>query len=46
VLRADPELLVVNVVASPTEAQLEGEVEAEAVGAVEEAPESAAESER
>ena len=32
VLKADPELLVVNVVASPTEAQLEGEVETEAAG--------------
>jgi large subunit ribosomal protein L25 len=38
VLKADPELLVVNVVASPTEAQLEGEVDTEAAGVVEEAP--------
>jgi large subunit ribosomal protein L25 len=43
-LKADPELLVVNVVASPTEAQLEGEVELEAAG-VEEAPSSSAASE-
>jgi large subunit ribosomal protein L25 len=37
-LKSDPELLVVNVVPSPTEAQLEGEVEPEAAGVVEEAP--------
>jgi large subunit ribosomal protein L25 len=42
-LRADPELLVVNVVASPTEEQLEGEVDLEAAGVVEDAPESAEE---
>jgi large subunit ribosomal protein L25 len=41
VLKADPELLVVNVVASPTEAQLEGEVETEAAGVVEEEPQRA-----
>jgi large subunit ribosomal protein L25 len=35
-LRADPELLVVNVVASPTEAQMEATVDAEGAGVVEE----------
>jgi large subunit ribosomal protein L25 len=42
-LKADPELLVVNIVPSPTEAQLEGEVDLEAAG-VEEAASSASES--
>ena len=42
-LRSDPELLVVNVVASPTEEQLEGEVDLEAAGVVEDAPEAAEE---
>jgi large subunit ribosomal protein L25 len=41
-LKADPELLVVNVVPSPTEAQLEGEVDLEAAGVVEEAPSGSA----
>jgi large subunit ribosomal protein L25 len=45
VLKADAELLVVNVVASPTEAQLEGEAELEAAGAGEEAPSTPAASE-
>jgi large subunit ribosomal protein L25 len=40
-LKADAELLVVNVVASPTEAQLEAEVDLEAAGVVEDAPQSA-----
>jgi large subunit ribosomal protein L25 len=39
-LKADAELLVVNVVASPTEAQLEAEVDLEAAGVVEDAPQS------
>jgi large subunit ribosomal protein L25 len=47
-LKADPELLVVNVVAAPTEEQLEGEVEAEAApeaeAASEEAPAESSES--
>jgi large subunit ribosomal protein L25 len=38
VLKADPELLVVNVVPSPTEAQLESEVDTEAAGVVETPP--------
>lgn len=37
-LRTDPEALVVNVVAAPTEADLEAEVDAEGAGVVEEAP--------
>lgn len=41
-LRADPELLVVNIVATPTEAQLEGEVDTEGAGVVEQAPQAAA----
>ena len=41
-LKADPELLVVNVVASPTEAQLEAEVDLEAAGVVEDAPQTPA----
>jgi large subunit ribosomal protein L25 len=44
-LKADPELLVVNVVPSPTEAQLEGEVDLEAAGVVEEPPSTPAASE-
>jgi large subunit ribosomal protein L25 len=44
-LKADPELLVVNVVASPTEAQLEAEVDLEAAGVVEDAPQTPDESE-
>jgi large subunit ribosomal protein L25 len=43
-LKADAELLVVNVVASPTEAQMEGEVDLEGAGVVEEPPSSASES--
>lgn len=42
-LKADPELLVVNVVTSPTEEQLEGEVDLEAAGVVEERPSTPAE---
>jgi large subunit ribosomal protein L25 len=38
VLKADPEILVINIVPSPTEAQLEGEVDAEAAGVVETPP--------
>jgi large subunit ribosomal protein L25 len=41
-LRADPELLVVNIVAAPTEAQLEGEIDTEGAGVVEEAPQTPA----
>ncbi|MGD9986055.1 50S ribosomal protein L25/general stress protein Ctc [Pseudonocardia sp.] len=40
-LRTDPEALVVNVVASPTEADLEGEIDTEGAGVVEDAPASA-----
>jgi large subunit ribosomal protein L25 len=40
-LRTDPEILVVNVVAAPTEAQLEAEMDTEGAGVVEDAPESA-----
>jgi large subunit ribosomal protein L25 len=43
-LKADPELLVVNVVPSPTEQQMEGEVDLEGAGVVEESPSTAAES--
>ena len=43
-LKADPELLVVNVVASPTAEQLEAEVDLEAAGVVEQPPSAAAES--
>jgi large subunit ribosomal protein L25 len=39
-LRADPELLVVNIVAAPTEAQLEGEIDTEGAGVVEDAPQT------
>ncbi|WP_219415824.1 50S ribosomal protein L25/general stress protein Ctc [Pseudonocardia nigra] len=39
-LRTDPGALVVNVVASPTEAQMEAEVDAEAAGVVEDAPQT------
>lgn len=42
-LKADAELLVVNVVATPTEEQLEGEVDLEAAGVVEEQPSAPAE---
>ena len=45
VLRADPEILVVNVVAAPTEAQLEAELDTEGAGVVEDAPETPEESE-
>lgn len=41
VLKADAELLVVNVVVSPTEAQLEAASDIEGAGVVEEAPKSA-----
>ena len=40
-LRTDPEILVVNVVAAPTEAQLEAELDTEGAGVVEDQPESA-----
>ena len=41
-LRADAEILVVNIVAAPTEAQLEGEIDTEGAGVVEEAPQTPA----
>jgi len=41
-LVTDPEALVVNVVAAPTEADLEAEVDTEGAGVVEDAPESPA----
>jgi large subunit ribosomal protein L25 len=37
-LRSDPETLVVNVIAAPTEEQMEGEVDIEGAGVVEEPP--------
>jgi large subunit ribosomal protein L25 len=40
-LRTDPEILVVHVVAAPTEAQLEAELDTEVAGVVEDQPESA-----
>jgi large subunit ribosomal protein L25 len=40
-LRTDPEILVVNIVAAPTEAQLEAELDTEGAGVVEDAPDSA-----
>jgi large subunit ribosomal protein L25 len=40
-LRTDPEILVVNVVAAPTEEQLEAELDTEGAGVVEDAPETA-----
>jgi large subunit ribosomal protein L25 len=40
-LLTDAEILVVNVVASPTEAQLEAELDTEGAGVVEDQPESA-----
>ena len=40
-LRTEPEYLVVNVVASPTEADLEAEIDTEGAGVVEDAPETA-----
>jgi large subunit ribosomal protein L25 len=40
-LRTDPEILVVHVVAAPTEAQLEAELDTEGAGVVEDQPESA-----
>ena len=43
-LKADPETLVVNIVPSPTEAQLESEVDAEAAGVVETPPSDQSES--
>jgi large subunit ribosomal protein L25 len=43
-LRTDPEILVVHVVAAPTEAQLEAELDTEGAGVVEDQPESADES--
>ncbi|WP_433292239.1 50S ribosomal protein L25/general stress protein Ctc [Pseudonocardia sp. CA-142604] len=41
-LRADAEVLVINIVAAPTEAQLEGEIDTEGAGVVEEAPQAPA----
>jgi large subunit ribosomal protein L25 len=41
-LRAEPDILVVNIVAAPTEAQLEGEIDTEGAGVVEEAPQTPA----
>jgi large subunit ribosomal protein L25 len=43
-LRTDPEFLVVNVVAAPTEEQMEAELDTEGAGVVEDEPESADES--
>jgi large subunit ribosomal protein L25 len=40
-LRTDPEYLVVNVVASPTAEAMEGDVDAEGAGVVEDAPQTA-----
>ncbi|MEJ3659056.1 50S ribosomal protein L25/general stress protein Ctc [Actinomycetes bacterium KLBMP 9759] len=40
-LRADGEILVVNVIAAPTEAQLEAELDTEGAGVVEDAPTTA-----
>ena len=40
-LRTDPEILVVHVVAAPTEEQLEAELDTEGAGVVEDQPESA-----
>jgi large subunit ribosomal protein L25 len=39
-LQTDPEILVVNVVAAPTEEQLEAELDTEGAGVVEDAPQS------
>jgi large subunit ribosomal protein L25 len=39
-LKGDPDALVVNVIAAPSEAQLEGEVDTEGAGVVEERPQS------
>ena len=39
-LRTEPEILVVNIVAAPTEAQLEAELDVEGAGVVEDAPDS------
>jgi large subunit ribosomal protein L25 len=39
-LKAEPEALVVHVLAAPTEAELEGEVDTEGAGVVEEAPQT------
>jgi large subunit ribosomal protein L25 len=41
-LRAEPEILVVNIVAAPTEAQMEAEIGTEGAGVVEDAPETPA----
>ncbi len=41
-LQTDPEILVVNVVAAPTEEQLEAELDTEGAGVVEDAPQSEA----
>jgi large subunit ribosomal protein L25 len=43
-LRTDPEYLVVNVVSAPTADEMEGEVDAEGAGVVEDAPETPSES--
>ena len=40
-LTLDPEILVVHVVAAPTEEQLEAELDTEGAGVVEDQPESA-----
>ena len=45
VLKSDPELLVANVVAAPTAEQMEGEVDTEGAGVVEDAPTSPAKTE-
>jgi large subunit ribosomal protein L25 len=44
-LLTDPEILVVNVVPAPTEAQLEAELDTEGAGVVEDAPETPADDE-
>jgi len=45
VLKSDPELLVANVVAAPTAEQMEGELDTEGAGVVEDAPTSPAKTE-
>lgn len=45
VLKSDPELLVVNVVAAPTAEQMEGEIDTEGAGVIADAPTSPAKTE-
>lgn len=40
VLRAEPEILVVNIIAAPTEADMEATIDAEGAGVVEDAPQT------